>query len=350
MRLLDACLALVLTLALFASSVTMLVEALHFILDSRAKALKGMLDAVFDQALKEGDVKLEGKDNAEALRKNFFEVLGTSRTLAQLKERNDLAGKLTRGALGLLDKHSAKVGAVCEVSLQDVLHRFSRTELAKKLGNKNDEVISKLQTSLDGRYSQFEQAASEYFRTKSRNLAFVVGILLALTVNIDAVRMFDAFLADPTLTARTIEQMRAEPKTPPETPASAADAPASKEARVRDALEWAETSRITGFPVGWAYYPYCTPPGHKQVDLRCLGEKRQAKPLSQRLLATEQMAGKAFLAQVHIGWQGIFWLISAIATGFLIGLGGPYWFDLAVSLGSWRDMLRGSGKREGKAS
>jgi len=346
MRLLDACLALVLTLAVFASSVTVLVEALHFLLDSRAKALKGMLDAVFERALDEGEVRQQLASDPQqlaALRQNFFEVLGTSRTLTQLEARNGLAGKLARGALGLLRKHSATLGAVYRVSLPDALRRLGRTELAETFGDKK-EILAKLQASLDARYARFEQSASEYFRDKSRNLAFIVGIFLAVTVNVDAVRMFDAFLADPALTAQTIARMQAEQKISAENAAAATNQ--SPEEKVRDALVWAETSRSAGFPVGWAYFPYCTPPGAQQVDLRCLDEKGQTKSLRQRFWPGEQVAGKPFLAQAQVGGQGTLWLISAIVTGLLIGLGGPFWFDLAASLGRLRELLRGTGKEK----
>jgi len=347
MRLLDACLALVLTLAVFASSVTVLVEAVHFILDSRAKALKGMLDAVFERLLKDRGAKQELENNAarlEALRSNFIDELGVSNTLKQLEERYDSAGRPQRGLLAVLRSRPAAPGRVDKVSLQDAQRRLGRTELVKSFGDRKEEILHELQSSLDARYSQFEQAASEYFRIKSRNLALVVGVFLAFMVNIDAVRVFDAFLADPALTATTIERMQAELKTQPENSTPAANKPASQEATIREALEWAETSRIAGFPVGWAYFPYCTPPGAKQVDLRCLDEKGKTKSLAQRLLPIDQMAGKPFLTQVQVGWQGVFWLISAIVTGLLIGMGGPYWFELAASLGHWRDVLRRTDK------
>jgi len=162
--------------------------------------------------------------------------------------------------------------------------------------------------------------------------------------------MFDTFMADPALAARTIERMQAEQKTPAENATAASALAPSPQEKVRDALLWAETNRSAGFPVGWAYFPYCTPPGAKQVDLRCLDEQGQTKSLRQRFWPSEQVTGKPFLAQAQIGGQGAFWLVSAIVTGLLIGLGGPYWFDLAASLGRWRELLRGTGKNEEKSA
>jgi hypothetical protein len=52
---------------------------------------------------------------------------------------------------------------------------------------------------------------------------------------------------------------------------------------------------------------------------------------------------RAMLAGIHENGRPFLWFLSVIVTGFLIGLGGPYWFDLAMSLSRLRDFLK-SGK------
>jgi hypothetical protein len=99
-------------------------------------------------------------------------------------------------------------------------------------------------------------------------------------------------------------------------------------------------SQSFGLPVGWAYYPYCLPQaGMRQVDPNC--RKAQVEPLKLKPATPAETGGiRAFLAEVHEKGRPLLWLFSAIVTGFLIGLGGPYWFDLAMSLSRLRDFLK----------
>lgn len=173
-------------------------------------------------------------------------------------------------------------------------------------------------------FARLEADASALFATRARLLSNLCGIFLALAVNVDAVRLFDHYASDPLATAKTIAELAA--ARPANGAPDAADAAA--EQRIAATIDELRGLAAVGVPVGAAYFPYCSPPaGQAQFDPRC------DKDL------TGWAAFQAAVAARPL--DTAFWLLRVLVTGLLIGLGGPYWFDLAMALSRWRDILRG---------
>ncbi|MBZ0090995.1 MAG: hypothetical protein K8F27_02045 [Sulfuricellaceae bacterium] len=351
MNLLNACLALTLTLALFASVVTVLVEIIHQLIQQRVRDMRGMLGALFDAVL---DKTVTGPQaDKAALRADFIQKIGTDRVLDNLVARHGKVLALFRGALS----------AVPSLSLHDLMRRLPRAEAFQQYlaqaGQDEAQIkqqLTLLANHLTDEFNSIEQAISEVFKTRAKMLAYAMGVALALSVNIDAVRLFNGFASDPALAQSAIASLEslgaegaqpaasaavpaAQPSTTPPA-AAAAPAGAASEDEIRAILNQLGAAHAFGLPVGWSYYPYCIPPdGLKQIDLLC----RPAVPAQ----AAASQPRAALLWLYHNG-QFPFWLLSAVVTGLLLGLGGPYWFDLAMSLGRVRDILKG-GAQAGEA-
>ena len=72
-----------------------------------------------------------------------------------------------------------------------------------------------------------------------------------------------------------------------------------------------------GVPIGYGYFPYCQPRSNgTQIDTACAGKERSG-----------------FAA----------WFLSTLLAGLLIGLGAPFWFDLARGLSRSAQLLRAVG-------
>lgn len=355
MNLLNACLALALTLGVFASVVTVLVEMLHQTIQQRAKDLHGMLGFVFEHGVPAEALRKLGLDVA-ALKKEFADTLRSDKVLGDLVEEH-----------GFLLKFVAKrIANASSMSIEDFLRRLPRSGVYQQfLKDLEPEARKEAVKNLVDQFGCAEKAISEFFRVRAKLLSFLVGVCLALFVNVDAVRLFDYFSANPAQTGQAIAQLQAVlAEAQPEAKSNAADtssAPAAA-AAPRDGPAAADpsppaqdrsgeiaamlgrlgNSQAFGLPVGWAYYPYCVAPdGAAQADSRCgKAPARQA--------GENRQGVRAFLSDVHDRGRPLLWFVSAIVTGFLIGLGGPYWFDLAMSLSRLRDFLKGGQSRSGE--
>ena len=114
-----------------------------------------------------------------------------------------------------------------------------------------------------------------------------------------------------------------------------------------------------GLPIGWGYYPNCPVDqrGNDAVsyDSRCKavmgGETGQtnispskSKPQKNKTPAIERRS--TLVNVLKTGWSdpwGVLrWLFGVMITGTLIGLGGPFWFDVASKLSVVRQKIRGA--------
>lgn len=331
MKLLDACLALALTLAVFASAVTVLVEILHRAAGQRVRDARGLLGAVFDSVLT--DKLGDAKKDLPRLRANFIDTLGTDKVLDTLVRSHAKALKPFRD----------RIAAAPKVPVEDALHRLPRSAVFQEcLLALDKDRLEEVLNEVAERYTQFERAVSEFFRIRAQSLSYLVGILLAVTMNIDAVRLFNHFVEDPDLARQTIAQLEStlkqqEASASAGVPQSAqaktapAQATATADDDVRAVLEKIRAQSASGLPIGWAYYPFCVPPdGDKQVDTLCLS----------RPSAQPTQAHKTPMAWLRVHGQYLFWALCTAMTGLLIGLGGQYWFDVASSLGRMRDQAK----------
>lgn len=337
MNLLNACLALALTLGVFASVVTVLVEMLHQAVQQRAKDLRGMLVFVFDQAVSAEALRKLGLDVAK-LRKEFTDTLRSDQVLGDLVRKHGFV-------LGLASRLIANASSM---NIEDLLRRLPRSDVYQKfIKDLAPAEREKVVKALVEQFGRSEKAISEFFKVRAKLLSFLVGVCLALFVNVDAVRLFEYFAANPAETEQAISRLQgllAEAQK--DVPAEAAPQPAISPAQrgeMEPMLNRLRSSQAFGLPVGWAYYPYCLPSdGAGQIDPRCRRAQAGQPPEGQGI--------RAFLADVHEHGRPYLWFISAIVTGFLIGLGGPYWFDLAMSLSRLRDFLKtGQGKAKEQA-
>jgi hypothetical protein len=314
MKLLDACLALVLTLAVFASAATVLVELAHRAWDRRLKQLRGMLGLAFDRYLAK---PLAASDaDLAALRSAFVTEMAHREGVKQLIE-----GERGRGGNDAAPAAS-RLAAVERITVEDLLRRLARSaEFQAAFARLEAAVLRPALERLVAGFARLEADATALFAARARLLAHLCGIVLTLAVNVDAVRIFNHYASDPLGTASTVAALAAA------LPPTAGDESETRQAEMRIAATLDELRGLAavGVPVGWSFFPYCTPPaGQAQIDPLC---KSDLSP----------------------GWRAAhcaYWLLCACVTGLLIGLGGPFWFDIATSLGQWRELLRGLAGRD----
>ena len=104
-----------------------------------------------------------------------------------------------------------------------------------------------------------------------------------------------------------------------------------------------------GLPIGWEFFPHCPTDRHpatlKNYDPQC---KTVLNSLPEgAAVKKSSIIPRIVKTALADPWGFLKWLFVVIITGTLIGLGGPFWFDLAGKLGGIRRKLGGSGSAAG---
>lgn len=235
------------------------------------------------------------------------------------------------------------------LTAHDLLVRLSRTEIGAQLYEASKDEWENTVKLIEERYEELCAAASEWFRNSTAIASLLIGVLLAFGMNFDGYRVLEFYLRNPSeanaVTERAAEYLAsyddARKRLDQAIEALGADAPQSADARSdakRSLDELAATYRAienrqrgpvaAGLPAGQAYFPYCgVLAGKKSADPECLGAE-----------------GIGFVIKL------LPWAVSALISGILIGLGGPFWYNMAAGLLRVTQMMRGRTLPPGEAA
>lgn len=227
-----------------------------------------------------------------------------------------------------------------------LLERLAQTEVGESLVAQSKGQIDALLIEFMRRFEAAGAGATHYFQAQARLFAILVGIVIAATVNVDAVRIFKSFLNNPELAsafadrgeefyqnaietqARLDSYLKSQNKNEP---AKADQAPAPVVAPIAvvpveqkslDAIKadldgiGRDIAKLTdqGLPIGSLYFPYCN--NANSPDEACAADQRE-DPLNY-----------------------VAWFFRILATGFLIGLGAPFWYRIFTRLSAVRQVAR----------
>ncbi|MDD5295806.1 MAG: hypothetical protein PHU46_02735 [Rhodocyclaceae bacterium] len=330
MNLLQGSIAFALALAGLATLCTALIEILHRLFGLRSDGLKKMLEAYFDDVVKprlSGDV---GK-----LRADMMTKLTGNALLEKIHPLPAGGHGLWGHVLGLYRNRLLRANAV---TTEQFLQRLPDTALFQHLKTDTLDQANAQLKQLADKYDQYGAAATDYFKRRAQMLSLIMGIALALFGNIHAVRIFDTFVQNPEVAQRMATQADAIKAQIDRQAPAAADAKAQLDQTKAD-LAKVSTSlseyQAMGLPIGWNYYPNCL--GTGKGDPRC-------KALNLKDKAGEA-PGTPCSVMSTLGQDpggALMWLFAVLLTGVLIGLGGPFWFDLAMRLSQVRQAFGGN--------
>jgi hypothetical protein len=348
MQLLAAAIAFALTLAGLATVVSIIIEIIHRILSLRSKGLRAMLEQHFNDVI------------VPAIKTKVEQAVpgGENKVADELnKLREDLIEKMTANPLVILQDSSwlpkRAVKALArynEVTALDFLKRLPETKAYEYINLAANEAVGKWLKKFDRKYEEYEKAISNYFKRRAQLLSFAVGIALAIAVNIHGIRLFERYLNDPELTATVIAQtdkIESAMVSMQNRQAAGSGTDAENFKVIKTAFdqyhEMMGNFMGLGLPIGWQFYPNCPADGSpatlNNYDPQC---KTVLGKLPEEAAGKKSSAGGGiFKTAVNDPWGFLKWLLVVTITGTLIGLGGPFWFDVASKLGGFRRKLRG---------
>jgi len=365
MNWLQAALAFALVMLVLATIVTVILETGYRLLLTRERGFCLMMGRLFDEVLGPRVAqRLRGITIAQA-RAQFLDAVTTNQ--AYERRLNPL-------------RELIQPNRLASISMMQFADRLADTEVGKAIARAGAEHIDAAINDLSQKFERFGAAASQRFQDHARFWCVLASVLLAFVVNMDSVRVFQSLLHDDVLTSGVIAKYGSAVDENASRPASATEALKAIDALHDEKLvtddevtrfkqNVAATQmklvelRDTGLPMTVEYWPFCTgvlgntgrsaqaesPEGSpasnaaiapagaepKAVDSKC-------KAVTRKLFSFEGVGG-VFGRLWSAGPGGIAWFLSVLLAGFLIGLGAPFWFDLARGLTRSAQLLRAVG-------
>lgn len=311
MEWLEASLAFIITMMMLSTIASIVVETLHRCLRMRERGLEQTLDALFEKVIwpKVAPAKdmLGDGTNKNLWHRNFVTTM-TGNEFPKARERPKhwylvwhwLKWVVAVG-VGKLTNEQKRRG----ISTLEMVERLVETDVgryisqhARELGKEAaDEFKTAVVVGISDKFEDFCEEARDIFSRRAKLLSVMVGLMLAFGLNVDAPALFKSYLQDPALRYKIIAQGEAVAQ-------AAQDATLSLEAELAKA-DGAALSEVNN-SIG-------------EITKQIKELEAQSIPLSveHSPLYGKELSGRPF-------W---IWLLSVTLGGFLIGLGGPFWFD-----------------------
>ena len=283
MNVLQIALAIAVSMLMFSTLASMVVEILHKVLGVRRKGLKKMLTAFYACEVKQ-------------------------RMQAMLRRESAAGDDMQK----FIDKITL-AGSDASVTTIEFIRRLADTEIGKGISDRADSEIDALIEEIAVRYEEYGRQASLWFRNYSQIGTVIVSVIVALCLNINGLIIFSAFQNNEALTRKVAlqaEQAMAAYQVQEKSLAAALQEGDSRAAAMDTDIEdlkrsVAELKKSVaaatdlGLPIGWS----------NAWSNGRIFDLNDIEPL---------------------GWA--VWIFTTILTGLLIGLGGPFWYDVVKRL------------------
>ena len=357
MQILSAALAFAITMLILSLVTNVLVETFHRLLRMRSVGLKLMLGHLFDRVIAP---LLSGPDSAVSAqqRAEFIDMMTVNRAPTGTAFRGDISRTSDGQATGEGDEGFFRWPwngrRLDKLSVEGFMARLGGSGFSDEIraaGTGSVAGLDLVLADIGQKFADFGNEASLFFQQRARFTAVVISVLVAWFVYVHPYDIFSTFMRDPKVTAAVIEMQdatmtefeenekalaasqNAHAKAE-EAQATAGGDAASEDKLVEDAakevtaakeklLDSVASLQRAGVPIGWTKSRldnagFCEWSPFVRLDLPypCTGA----------------------------GFTTAIWLILG---GFLVGLGGPFWFDLVKSLSSIRSVLGAGGAKAG---
>jgi len=325
----QAALAFALIMLVLATVVTIILESCYKLLLIREKGFRLMMARMFDDVLKPRVGHLLRGVTVPEAREEFLETV--TRNQAYEKKHGAIRAR-------------AQPDQLSSMTMMQFADRLADTEVGRAIARGGTAYAENAINDLSLKFDRFGAATSRRFQDQARFWCVLVSVLLAFVANVDAVRLIHSLVRDQALTdeviARYGDRVGEDASRPQDAVASLkamaelrdqkviseADFDSFKQNLVSTQLKLGEL-RDTGLPITFAAWPFCMGAvddarPDKAWDGRC--------PAVTRSLLSVQGAGEV-AGRLWSG-AGFTWFLSVLLAGALIGLGAPFWFDLARGL------------------
>jgi hypothetical protein len=313
MKELEIVLALAISFLMFSSLVSMIVEVLFRLIKARTKGLKVMLESFYVQEISRRHLFHQSNIKPQTAVPETQDNSGKSKIIKYFKNRK----KDQSPASEFVTDLTKLSGNDFILSTRQFIQRFANTEYGRDIATKSKDEITILVNRATDLYDDYSQQATIKYKQKSQFYNMVIAILFAVAMNVNLFSLVSNFLSNDALTQAVVAnsaQVQAQYQLQQkqlqkvlENNATETDQQAIKE--LNESFKNLNSALVNAnaidLPIGWG------------KDSLKLFDQAAFRVLPD---GTEQLWITVISA--------LFWLVSTLVTGFLIGLGGPFWFDM----------------------
>ncbi|TQF70181.1 hypothetical protein [Pseudoalteromonas luteoviolacea] len=269
MEIFSVIIAVSLTMFLFSSLSSMLVELINRKLNTRSKQLNDMLHTFYTEELK---------------------------PYTTSDEPADAADKFVRH----VDKKDSKE----RITTNEFMRSLAKTDTGYQIFESIENNAQYFIEDIAYRFEEIGERYSEYYRLHARKVNILVSVFLAFAMNINLITIVHSLQynndASKALVEKAATLVHAQPNTPSST-------------ELQSVLTEINSLNI---PYGWPKQPFIN---------------NDAMPLDIGAYALAFRDSIAMgIDQFGLGW--LIWIVTTLITGMLIGLGSPFWFDVLKRL------------------
>jgi len=211
----------------------------------------------------------------------------------------------------------------------EFIERLAETSVGQSLINESKrrgkQYTDDFLKDLASKYEDIGQSATDYFARRARATSVFVAIALACALNVNVVHLFQTLLTDKNIrqswiekgekVAKHMEEQEAEFKKIQAQTLEQPEVDANSQLKsIKDNTKQFQSAvsslRDSGLPVGWRTAPWYT------------SKWGNADRLNKSILFFQ-------------------WFMAVLMAGLLIGLGGPFWFDIFKKLSVLTSAMRG---------
>lgn len=353
---LESFLAFALTMLVFSTVITIIIEGIHRALLYREKGMQALIGSLFDAVIWPRFGKffvpeaalIETTDSADAKKLKL-----AAQEKPRTETRADFVAMLTSSE-GVTEKTRGLIGRlvprqITSLTSMQFAERLAQTEIGARIVKEVKDALSgtaaEVQQAVDQvvkdlvqKFERFGAAATEFFKRRSQVFAVLIGFVLVFAANFDAVQVFKAYFNDDKLRAALIANSDAIQKqyvAAVERLKQTADGKGEAADSAKKLIEQLDKSRVEadraladlrakGVPIGWSHFPYCVQ--DRATPTTGANPPRNADPRCEKAETGDYL----------------YWLLAVLLAGALVGLGGPFWYDTVRSLSSVLQLLRPS--------
>ncbi|MEM7327696.1 MAG: hypothetical protein AAF437_03080 [Pseudomonadota bacterium] len=355
--------------AVYSTVVTVIVEGLQKVLALRSAGMNEMLRAFYDQTL----ATLQPTETPDSERASL--TAGKKPSHAA----KDFADSITRRT----PSESLKfwyirswplIGHIFasrrqKMSTLQFIESLAETKEGAALANHQPGQLREALTTAAYQYERLGETQSEYFQSRAKLISVIVGMVVAVFINFDAITVYKELSTNAALSSRLTLAMDQEKLNLVQKVAGADGTELESSSLMTPAIQQAAGDlRALGIPIGRKMFPHCEGYSHtptdrsysnvrnraeavvatEYFDTRC-GKSRQQTvnqtwalsfaDFLQKERATPtgyvDTAGYWFRYRGHrIGAIGnnlqsfLMWALGIVVAGGLLGLGAPFWFKI----------------------
>jgi hypothetical protein len=372
MQILEAALAFAITMLVLSLICSSFVELIHKFLGMREEGFRLMLGGMFDDILKKyveprltaelsaANQQLVGNEltqrvatDVDGLKTSFLDAMKENRAPVRITLPWPLSylPNLWRGEHVTGLKPEEFMERLAGLKVGDFVK--AANDAANNAGAIAIGTVDAVLKDVAQKFDALGRDASAYFESRARVLSIFVAIVLAFCIRVDAVELFNTYLRDPNARNKVIEQSQAvtaqykaakeaadalqkvaDSNPPP-------DAKAQVEALKKDWQATLDSTRNTvqqysdlGLPIGWTKENATLDPFARTCISQDGKKTRVIENAENCNIDPKETEGK-------VGALAVLRLVgSLLLGGFLIGLGGPFWYNAVTGLTNIRGIAR----------